>query len=340
MRFMLLLSFLITALTSAQAQAPAVLTSPTLEAAKARGSIICGVNEGLVGFASRDSAGEWQGFEVDLCRAVAAATLGKAQAVQFVPLDTNNRFMALQTGKVDILAHNTTWTMERQVKFGFEFVGISFFDGQGFMLRAERGIVSAQQLAGSRICVVAGTTSEENLRIYLQQQGLAAMITPMPTHMAIIDAYKQGRCEAYSADYSTLFSLRTLLEQPTDHIILPELISKEPIGVAVREDDRAWGEIVRWTLNGLINAEEYGLTRAIAASGIASGDAARLLDGADISGLRLGLKKGWLGQAVAAVGNYSDLFERNIGAAGPLGMRRGLNALWRHGGILYAPPMW
>lgn len=325
---------------TAQAQTSVQLTSPTLEAARARGHVLCGVNEGLVGFAARDQSGEWQGFEADLCRAVAAAILGKRDAVQFVPLDTNNRFSALQTGKIDILARNTTWTMERQVKLGFEFVGISFFDGQGFMIRADRGVVSAQQLSGMRLCVVAGTTSETNLRIYMQKLGVPFTPTPMASHATIIEAYKMGKCDVYSADYSTLFSLRTALDHPTDHTILPELISKEPIGIAVREDDRVWGEIVRWTLNGLINAEEFGLTRSAAVSGIATGDAARLLEGADSSGARLGLKKGWLGAAVASVGNYSELFERTIGDAGPLGMKRGLNALWLNGGILYAPPMW
>lgn len=324
----------------AQAQTLPNLNSPTLEAVKARGFVLCGVNEGLVGFAARDAGGDWQGFEADLCKAVAAATLGKAEAVRFVPLDTSNRFQALQTGKIDILARNTTWTMERQIKLGFEFVGISFFDGQGFMTRADRGIVSAQQLAGLRLCVVGGTTSAENAHIYLQQHGIAAIETPMPSHAMILAAYKEGRCDAYTADYSTLFSLRTALDQPTDHVILPELISKEPIGMAVREDDRVWGEIVRWTLNGLINAEEFGLTRAMAASGVTSGDAARLLEGADSSGARLALSKGWLQVAVAAVGNYAELYERTLGDAGPLGMKRGLNALWRNGGILYAPPMW
>lgn len=325
---------------SAAAQAPPFLTSPTLEAARARGHILCGVNEGLVGFAARDANGDWQGFEADLCKAVAAATIGKPEAVTFVPLDTNNRFNALQTGKVDILARNTTWTMERQIKLGFEFVGISFFDGQGFMVRADRGIVSALQLGGLKLCFVGGTTTAENAHIYLQQQGISAIETPLASHPDILAAYKAGKCDVYSADYSTLFSLRTALDQPTDHVILPELISKEPIGMAVREDDRAWGEIVRWTLNGLINAEEYGLTRSTAASGVASGDAARLLEGADSSGGRIGLKKGWLAAAVASVGNYAELYERTLGDAGPLGMKRGLNALWRNGGILYAPPMW
>ncbi len=347
MRYALLISALSMVLAchpaSAQspaAQSPAALVSPTLEAAKARGHVLCGVNEGLTGFAARDATGEWQGFEADICRAVAAATLGKGEAVRYVPLDTNNRFSALQAGKVDILARNTTWTMERQVKFGFEFVGISFFDGQGFMIRADRGVVSALQLAGTRICVVAGTTSEANLNIYLQQQGVPFTALPLATHQLNIEAYRTGKCDVYSADYSTLFSLRTTLDQPTDHAILPELISKEPIGLAVREDDRAWGEIVRWTLNGLINAEEFGLTRAIAINGAVSGDAARLMEGSDVSGVRLGLKRGWLGAAVAAVGNYAELFDRTIGDAGPLGMKRGLNALWRNGGILYAPPMW
>lgn len=342
MRHAVTVTLLLAALASgpAMGQTPAALTSPTLEAAKARGHVLCGVNEGLVGFAARDASGEWQGFEADICRAVAAATLGKGEAVRYVPLNTNDRFAALQSGKVDILARNTTWTMERQVKLGFEFVGISFFDGQGFMIRADRGVVSAQQLAGLKVCVVGGTTSEANLRIYAQQLGIALTPAAMPSHAQIIEAYKKGMCDAYSADYSTLFSLRTTLDQPTDHAILPELISKEPIGLVVREDDRAWGEIVRWTLNGLINAEEFGFTRAMAQAGVASGDAARLMEGSDVSGVRLGLKKGWLGAAVAAIGNYAELYERTLGDAGPLGMKRGLNALWRNGGILYAPPMW
>lgn len=324
----------------AQDSGPNVLKSATIDAVRARGKLICGVNDGLIGFSAKDSSGEWHGFETDICRAVAAAVLGDAGTVSFVPLDTNTRFSALEEKRVDFVARNTTWTMERQVKRGFTFAGISFFDGQGFAIHAESGVVSALQLSGHRVCVVKGTTTEDNMAVYFAQHRIVATSVPVVDHAALLTAYLKGDCDAYSTDHSTLFSDRAAFQTPSDHVILPEQISKEPLSLMVRGDDPVWAEVVRWVLYGLINAEEYGLSQDVAKSGRFEGDARRLVEGSDLSGVRLGFAKGWLVNTVAAIGNYGELFERNVGEASPLGMRRGMNALWRHGGILYAPPMW
>ncbi|MEJ1159462.1 amino acid ABC transporter substrate-binding protein [Prosthecomicrobium sp. N25] len=319
--------------------APAAAGSPTVDAVRARGHLVCGVNEGLLGFAAQDPSGTWRGFDADFCRAVSVAVLGKDTDVVFVPLGTANRFEALKSGSIDLLARNTTWTMQRQVTLGFDFAGASFFDGQGFIARADRGLTSAQQLAGLKVCVVKGTTTETNMAYYFRQHGLAAETRGFDGRDAMLAAYKAGDCDAYSGDRSALFADRAGFEAPQDHAVLPEVISKEPLGPLVRAGDRTWSEVVRWTLYGLVNAEEVGLTRATAAAPLA-GDAARLAAGADASGADLGLAPGWLPAVVRNVGNYGEIFERNVGEAGPLGMKRGLNALWSRGGILYAPPMW
>ena len=329
------------AAATAKATAPVATAaiSTKLDAIRARGALLCGTNTGLLGFASRTPAGEWAGIDADFCRAVAAAIFGDANKVEFVSLETNERFDALQNGKVDILSRNTTWTMTRDIDMGLDFAGVLYFDGQGFLTSDERGLVSAQQLAGAKVCVEGNTTSETNMSYYFKSHAIPVEMKSFPTHADLLKAYADGICDAYTGDRSTLFADRAGFPEPDKHAVLPEVISKEPLGPAVLQTDRAWVDIVRWTLSGLINAEEVGLTKANAA-GEPTGDMKRLIEGAGVSGEKLGLSKTWLRDVVSAVGNYAEMFDGNVGSRSPLGMDRGLNALWKHGGILYAPPMW
>lgn len=308
---------------------------------KARGKLLCGVNASLLGFSLQNSAGQWIGIDADFCRALAAAIFSDASRVEFVPLETNERFEALKSGKIDVLSRNTTWTMGREVELGLEFAGVLYFDGQGFMTSDERGLVSAQQLAGASICVEQGTTTADNMAFYFKSHQLEVDIKPFATRAELVKAYLDGACDAYSGDRSALFADRAGFEAPEKHAVLPEVISKEPLGPVVLKDDRNWAEIVRWTLAGLVNAEEVGLTRAVAAAAEPpKGEIERLLDGAGHNGEQLGLPRSWLKDAVAASGNYGEMFDSNLGKTSPLGMDRGINALWKRGGILYAPPMW
>ncbi|HEX2841825.1 amino acid ABC transporter substrate-binding protein [Hyphomicrobium sp.] len=324
--------------------APTALPAPSegrLQVVRERGKILCGVNTGLLGFSALAQTGEWLGLDADFCRAVAAAVFEDAKKVEFVPVETNERFEALQSGKIDLLARNTTWTMARDVDMGLEFAGVLYFDGQGFMTSDDRGLVSAQQLAGLKICVEAGTTTEQNMAYYFKAHGLEVETQTYPDRKEMLDAYASGKCDAYSGDRSALFSDRASFAEPAKHAVLPEVISKEPLGPVVAGGDRTWSEIVRWTLAGLINAEEVGLDRETAAgSGEMQGDARRLVDGAAASAEKLGLPKPWLRNVIAATGNYSEIFDANLGKQSPLGMDRGINALWKRGGIQFAPPMW
>lgn len=323
-----------------QAENP-VEVSATLEKVRAAGQIRCGVNTGLLGFSARGATGLWEGIDADFCRAVAAAVLGDASKVEFIPLKTEQRFDALRQGQVDLLSRNTTWTMQRVVELGVEFVGVAYFDGQGFLTRQERGLVSAQQLDGLSVCVQSGTTTQSNLVYYLNSHGLKAEVMTFSEKPALIEAYTNSRCDAYTADRSALYSDRVGFADPQAHEILPETISKEPLGPVVKQGDRQWLEIVRWTLAGMINAEEVGLTRERAAADEdLDGDLLRLVEGAGQSGEMLGLQKSWLRNVIASVGNYGEVFEANLGEQTPVGMERGMNSLWKRGGLLYAPPMW
>lgn len=307
---------------------------------RARGKLLCGVNTDLLGFSKQTESGSWTGLDVDFCRAVGAAVFGDASKVEFVPVDTAERFDALKSGKIDLLARNTTWTMDRDVQ-GLEFAGILYLDGQGFMTRDDRGLVSAQQLGGLRVCVEAGTTSEANASYYFKAHNSDAVLQSFATQDAMLEAYAKGECDAISGDRSALFSERAEFTDPETHAILPEVISKEPLGPVVLQDDQGWVEVVRWTLAGLINAEEVGLTRQKAAGEAAlEGDAARLVEGAGKSGESLGLSQSWLRDVIKTVGHYGEMFETDLGKGSPLGMERGINALWKRGGVLYAPPMW
>lgn len=312
----------------------------TLAKVKARGKLICGVNGSLPGFSVQSPAGEWSGFDVDFCRAIAAAVTTDARNVDFVPLSTDTRFDALASGAVDVLARNTTWTLEREVARGVEFAGVSWYDGQGFMTKADNGLVSAQQLAGQSVCVLEGTTTEQNLRIYLREHALTAEVKTYKDRAEMMAAYQGGACDAVTADRSALFADRTTLADPAAHAVLPEVISREPLGPAVRAGDAEWLRVVRWVLAGMINAEEEGLTkRALKIRMALPASAQRLAEGSMKIADKAGLKPEWLVDVVRQIGCYNDLFEDNLGAGGRLKMERGLNALWRNGGILYAPPL-
>ena len=256
-------------------------------------------------------------------------------------VDTASRFDALKSGKIDLLARNTTWTMDRDVALGLEFAGILYIDGQGFMTSDERGLVSAQQLAGLKVCAESGTTSEANAAYYFKSHDSSAELKSFPSRPAMMEAYGKGECDAVSGDRTSLFAQRAGLAEPEQHAVLPEVISKEPLGPVVLQDDREWIETVRWTLAGLINAEEVGLTKELAAGDAPlEGDQARLVEGAGKNGEALGLAPTWLRDVVKSVGNYGEMFEADLGKGSPLGMERGINALWKRGGVLYAPPMW
>lgn len=309
---------------------------------RARGKLLCGVNPNLLGFSVQNATGQWVGIDTDFCRAVAAAVFSDPAKVDFIPVETSERFEALKSGKIDILSRNTTWTMNREVEMGLEFAGTLYFDGQGFLTSDERGLVSAQQLAGASICVEQGTTSADNVAFYFKANQIDVDVKSFVTRAELLKAYAAGDCDAYSGDRSSLFADRAAFADPAKHAILPEVISKEPLGPVVLAGDKVWAEIVKWTLAGLVNAEEVGLAKsAPQGSGAASkAETERLLDGAGHNGEQLGLPRTWLKDAVAAVGNYGELFDANLGKNSPLGMERGINALWKQGGILYAPPMW
>lgn len=307
----------------------------TLDDVRKRGTLTCGVSEGLIGFSSKVADGTWTGFDVDYCRAVAAAVLGDATKVTFVPLSASARFEALAEKKIDILSRNTTWTMERDVVRGFEFVGVSYYDGQGFMTRRSNGLSSALQLAQASICVIDGTTAKPNADQFFAANKISVTFKSFADRTSLIAAYEAEQCDAYSADRSGLASDRLRLSKPEDHVLLPEVISKEPLGPAMRQDDLQWVEVGRWVLNLLITGEEVGWTRAMASKGPLE----PTLTVPDVVHQKLGLAPGWPLATIKAVGNYGEIFERNIGAESPLDLPRGVNALWSRGGILYAPPM-
>jgi general L-amino acid transport system substrate-binding protein len=313
----------------------------TLDDIRARGRLICGVSDGLPGFSDRDAGGAWHGFDVDFCRAVAAAALGDGAKVDFVPLTAVDRFNALKAGKIDILSRNSTWTMSRDLGLGIDFAGVSYYDGQGFLAPASFGFTSALQLQGARICVVSGTTTEANAAAYFAAKHIQVSFLRYDARPDARAAYAAQRCDVFTADRSALAAERSLLPAPEDHVVLPEVISKEPLGPATRKGDAEWTGLVRWTLFGIVNAEERGINSAgLAADGAdakAEHDAAVALGAPAATPLHLA--DDWLAVVVKEVGNYGEIFERNLGESSPLGIKRGMNALWNNGGILYAPPM-
>ena len=328
------------ALTIASLSAGAAAAA-TIDDVQARGTLNCGVTTGLVGFAAPDANGEWQGFDVGVCRAVAAAVLGDPSAVEFVPTTGKTRFTALASGEIDMLARNTTWTFSRDVDLKFEFVGINYYDGQGFIVPKALGVSSAKELDGATICIQTGTTTELNLSDFFRTNNITYQPVPIETNAEAIPLYLQGACDVYTTDASGLAATRAAFENPADHIVLPEIISKEPLGPLVRHGDNDWGDVVRWTLNALIVAEELGVTSANIeemSSGTNSPEINRLLGTEGNLGEMLGLSADWAKNAILAGGNYGELFEKNIGENTPIGLSRGLNAQWTDGGLLYAPP--
>ncbi len=305
----------------------------TLDDVRARGTLVCGVSDGLPGFSTRSPDGDWSGFDVDVCRAIAVAAIGDPNAVDYVPLSASARFEALKSGKIDVLSRNSTWTMSRDLG-GLEFAGVAFYDGQGFLAHAVDGMTSALQLQGARICVVTGTTTEDNAAAWFGADGLDVSFVRFTSRPEARMAFASNDCDVFTADASALAAERSVLPEPEDYVILPEIISKEPLGPVTRDGDPAWTGLVRWTLYGLINAEERGMTDE---SVEGNPDEATALG--KPASVALGIDEDWLAHAIAAVGNYGQVFDRNLGESSPLGIRRGVNALWTEGGILYAPPM-
>lgn len=317
----------------------------TLDDVKAKGFVQCGVNVGLAGFSAPDDKGEWTGLDVDFCRAVAAAVFGDGTKVKFTPLSAKERFTALQSGEVDLLARNTTWTINRDTALGLNFVGVNYYDGQGFMINSKKisGVNSALQLSGASVCVQAGTTTELNLADYFKANKMEYSPVVFEKNEEVNAAYDSGRCDVLTTDQSGLYATRLALAAPDDHVVLPEIISKEPLGPAVRQGDDQWFDIVKWTFNATLNAEELGITQANLEEMTASTnpDILRFLGKeADTKiGTDLGLGNDWAYNIVKAVGNYGESFERNVGAGSPLKIARGINALWSKGGLQYAPPV-
>lgn len=313
----------------------------TLDDVKARGELICGVTTGLAGFASPDDKGEWAGLDVDVCRAVAVAIFGDPKKVKFVPTTGKSRFPALQSAEVDMLARNTTWTFDRDVKLGFEFVGVNFYDGQGFMVKKSLGVKSALELDGATICVQTGTTTELNLGDFFRANNIKYKSVVYEKADEVRTAYLGGRCDAYTTDRSGLAAQRSQMPKPDDHVVLPDVISKEPLGPLVRHGDHQWGDVVRWVLNVMIIAEEKGITSKNVGDMKANSkdpETGRLLGVDGDYGERLGVSNDFAYNIIKLVGNYAESYERNVGPSTAIGLARGVNALWNAGGILYSPP--
>lgn len=317
-------------------------TAGTLDDVKAKGSLTCGVSQGLPGFSAADDAGNYSGLDVDFCRAVAAAVLGDGQAVEFVPLSAKDRFTALASGEVDVLSRNTTWTITRDASLGIAFVGVTYYDGQGLMVPAELGAKSALELDGATICTNSGTTTELNITDYFKANGMSFELVAIENSDEVVAAYDSGQCNVFTTDRSGLAAERLKLANPDAHVVLPEIISKEPLGPVVRQGDDQWFMINRWVLNALIEAEEYGVTQENIDSMMTSENPGiqRIVGaGEDDFGTMLGLDKEWAVRAVKAVGNYGEMYERNVGPNTPLKLERGVNALWNQGGVMYAAPI-
>lgn len=313
----------------------------TLDDVKAKGFIQCGVSQGLAGFSQPDSAGNWAGLDVDFCRSIAAAIFNDTSKVKFTPLSAKERFTALQSGEIDVLSRNTTWTMSRDTKQG-KFAGVMYYDGQGFMVRKSLGITSAKQLGGASVCTNTGTTTELNLADWFRTQKLDYKVVSFEKSEEVVKAYDAGRCDVLTTDASGLYAERLKLTKPDEHIVLPEIISKEPLGPMVRQGDDAWFNVVKWTYFALLSAEEAGVTKANVDEMKAKSenpDVKRLLGKDGSFGVDIGLTNDWAYQIVKLMGNYGELFEKNVGETSPLKISRGINALWSKGGLQYAPPI-
>ncbi|MEN8831671.1 MAG: amino acid ABC transporter substrate-binding protein [Pacificibacter sp.] len=316
--------------------------SSTLAAVKDHGALKCGVNPGTPGFAAPDANGVWKGLDVDVCRAVAAAIFGDPEKVEYTPLTSAVRFTALSSGEVDMLARNTTWTFSRDVDLKLEFTGVNYYDGQGFIVPTDLGVSSAKELEGATVCIETGTTTELNLADYFRANGMDYEPVPVESFTEAQNQFLAGACDVYTTDASALAASRSSFEKPNDYVVLPEIISKEPLGPLVRHGDSEWGDVVRWTLNAMISAEELGVTSANAAEMAANGtdkpEINRLLGVEGELGAMLGLPNDWALNVLTMVGNYGESFETNVGVNTPVGLARGLNAQWTDGGLLYSPP--
>ncbi|MGR2738441.1 amino acid ABC transporter substrate-binding protein [Billgrantia sp. Q4P2] len=331
-------------LTSAAALAlgtASLASADTLQNTIERGAVQCGVSDGLPGFSAPDDQGEWQGLDVDVCRAVAAAVFGDAEAVRYISLNAVERFTALQSGEVDLLSRNTTWTTTRDTTLGLNFAGVNFYDGIGFMINKDLGVSSAKDLDGAAICVQSGTTTELNVADYFRANGMQFDPIVFDTSEQTVGGYEAGRCDVLTSDTSQLAALRIQLSNPDQSVILPEVISKEPLGPVVRQGDDQWFNIVKWSLFAMLNAEEMGITseNVDEMRNSEDPDIARLLGQDGNYGEGMGLDANWAYNIISQVGNYGESYERNVGMGSPLQIERGINALWTEGGIQYAPPV-
>lgn len=313
----------------------------TLEDVKAKGYLNCGVSTGLAGFSQKDEKGNWSGIDVDVCRGVAAAVLGNSSKVKYKPLTAKERFTALQSGEIDVLSRNTTWTHTRDTSLGLNFAGTIYYDGTGFMVRKDLGVKSANELDGAAACIQAGTSTELAISDYFREKKMSFKVVTFDTSDQTRSGFESGRCDFLTSDQSQLYALRIGLKNPSDAIVLPEIISKEPLGPVVRQGDDAWFNIVKWVVNASVEGEFQGVTSANAAKLRASGKPGqkRLLGSEGGLGKKLGLSHDWAYNIISQVGNYSESFERNVGQGSPLKIKRGINAQWNRGGILYSPAM-
>ena len=321
--------------------APALAQTKTLDTVKQRGTLSCGVNVGLAGFSAPDDKGAWTGLDVDYCKAIAAAVLGDASKVKYLGTTAKERFTALQSGEIDVLVRNTTWTLARDNQLGLSFTGVNYYDGQGFMIKKALGVKSAKELGGATICVQTGTTTELNLADYFRANNLQYKPVVFEKAEEVLQAYQAGRCDAHTTDASGLYSQRLQMQKPDEHMVLPEIISKEPLGPSVRQGDSQWFTIVKWVGYALVNAEEAGVTQKNVDEMLNSKnpDIMRILGKEGEFGKGLGLDNDWAVKIIKAVGNYGEIFDRHVGAGSRIKIDRGLNNLWSKGGLQYAPPI-
>jgi general L-amino acid transport system substrate-binding protein len=321
--------------------ANSVSAQTTLKTVQQRGALVCGVSQGLPGFSSPNDSGVWTGLDVDLCRGIAAAIFNDASKVKYSPLSAKDRFTALQTGEIDVLSRNSTWTMLRDTQLGLNFAAVNYYDGQGFMVRKALKVNSALELNGASICTQTGTTTELNVADYFRANKMKYEVVAFATADETIKAYDAGRCDVFTSDVSQLYAMRLKLTNPSDQVILPEVISKEPLGPAVRQGDDQWLDIVKWVFFAMINAEELGISSKTIDEAMSSTkpDVRRFVGNEGNFGEHIGLTKDWAVRVIKLVGNYGETFERNVGSGSKLNIDRGLNRLWSKGGIQYAPPI-
>jgi general L-amino acid transport system substrate-binding protein len=332
---------------SASIFAAAAATAGTLDDVKTKGFVQCGVSQGLIGFSNPDEANNWTGMDVDFCRALASAIFNDPTKVKFTPLTAKDRFTALQSNEIDVLSRNSTWTMTRDTSLGLKFAGVMYYDGQGFLVKKSLGVDSALKLSGAAVCTQTGTTTELNLADYFKSNKMDYKVVAFEKNEEVLAAYQDGRCDVFTTDQSGLYADKLKFANPDEHIVLPEIISKEPLGPLVRQGDDAWFNVVKWTYYALLNAEELGVTSANVEEMKASPnpEIKRLLgvkneDGTAAGfGTGIGLGEEWVVQIIKGVGNYGEIFERNVGENTPLKIKRGKNALWNAGGLQYAPPI-